>query len=1151
MKHALSDDDEQLSSEFYNDISPSKRRKHSSPLPASSPPALSDDEDYADGGDLKPRASTSRDSTEQTATQQEEDQDNDADMDDMDEDPDEEKRTREGMEQIRQRVRGHGTIAQSGVILEVSLQNFMCHKLVTVKFGEQINFLTGHNGSGKSAVLTGISMALGGNAKTTNRAQKGGDLVRHGAQYAVCAVKIKNEGIDAFHPDVYGKTITVSRRINKDMGGGYQIKDHAGKTKDTKKAVLDAILDHFNIQVDNPMTVLTQDQSRQFLANSTPKDKYIFFLRGTQLAQLTEEYEKLRNNTEVIEEIYHKKKDGVEDLKAAYKVAKARAKEAELAIKQGEAVDKLKDELAWSWVAETEEKVNATKANIKIEEGRLEKAVEIIRVHSEEATKAENEAAELQEAIRAATDPAREEELITLRGQIKTLRDELKKLNNESREISSTKKNVQAHKAEHERSLEAEKDRRNNTTDAARVKVLDEIKELEDERNKTVFAGQKARHESALCTEKYSALKEKLSRVREEIEGAEAESRKSKERLARLQQSRSNSLLSFGNDMPRLVDLINRERGWNQKPIGPLGTLVDLKDRKYAKMLESFFNHTLNAFIVTNEKDKQILTRLQKQAGTRIPIMKQAEDRSFDCSAGEPAPDVLTIRRVLTFKHPAVDKALVDGNRIESAALVDQRALGDQLMRNKPSNVSACYSADGFKLGGDAHTSSTTAMDPWRGTARLNPDVASQISVVQAEIDKIQQYINNLFEQRESIDQQMAAVHREKRAHEDQGRKSSKRVTEIGTEIDALNDKLQEEEPTNLIALEELIKEQESELQNIETQHQALAMQVNDRYEKIQPLVAQKEDLERKEKENDAFVKKFHKFLEEAQKKVTTSHDHVKKFENQRETQIQKIEALNEVLAEAEALVEVRTGQATQLCEVRPIVEKRKTPEKLQQEIANVEKALKAREKKQGATAEQIFAKLALSKKTAEDGILVVKELKEMVRALRAAYDERIMKWQDFRTAIANRAKMQFLYHLSNRGFTGKLTFDHDKQKLLLKVQTDELEKGATQSRQKDAKSLSGGEKSFSTICLLLTMWEAVGCPIRCLDEFDVFMDSVNRLISMKMMTETAKAADSTQFILITPQSVSSAGFKWGPEVKVTKMLDPERGAGSLGTGVN
>jgi vacuolar-type H+-ATPase subunit I/STV1 len=130
------------------------------------------------------------------------------------------------------------------------------------------------------------------------------------------------------------------------------------------------------------MTVLTQDQSRQFLSKASPRDKYNvrfllfsrsphflyseidhvsslfriqFFLRGTQLAQLTEEYEQIRANTETMEEALTRKREVIPELKDAYKRAKDRYKEAQAALEQKNNLDKLKNQLAWSYVEEMEE----------------------------------------------------------------------------------------------------------------------------------------------------------------------------------------------------------------------------------------------------------------------------------------------------------------------------------------------------------------------------------------------------------------------------------------------------------------------------------------------------------------------------------------------------------------------------------------------------------------------------------------------------------------------------------------------------------------------------------------------------------------------------------------------------------------------------
>jgi hypothetical protein len=79
-------------------------------------------------------------------------------------------------------------------------------------------------------------------------------------------------------------------------------------------------------------------------------------------------------------------------------------------------------------------------------------------------------------------------------------------------------------------------------------------------------------------------------------------------------------------------------------------------------------------------------------------------------------------------------------------------------------------------------------------------------------------------------------------------------------------------------------------------------------------------------------------------------------------------------------------------------------------------------------------------------------------------------------------------------------------------------------------------------------------------DEFDVFLDAVNRRISMKMMVsglsidpiwilrpppqiDTANASDKKQYILITPLSVN---VEIGKTVRIHRMSDPERNQGTL-----
>ena len=143
---------------------------------------------------------------------------------------------------------------------------------------------------------------------------------------------------------------------------------------------------------------------------------------------------------------------------------------------------------------------------------------------------------------------------------------------------------------------------------------------------------------------------------------------------------------------------------------------------------------------------------------------------------------------------------------------------------------------------------------------------------------------------------------------------------------------------------------------------------------------------------------------------------------------------------------------------------------------------------------------------------------------------------------------------MKKRNWTGSLEFDNVKRSLEVKVR---LNYDGVQSKQKrqqqqykknrqgsTTKTLSGGERSFSTFAMLIALWQSIESPFCALDEFDVYMDSLNRKASVRALLEFAATYSRRQYIIITPQTdiqVESTRF-----VKIHRLKPPERGQATL-----
>ena len=254
---------------------------------------------------------------------------------------------------MRSPINVAGKPAECGVIRKVYVENFMCHKKLSIELCNNVNFIHGQNGSGKSAILAALQICLGAGANRTHRARNLKDLVRKegGATHSKVRVTLLNRGADAFQHEVYGDLIHIERNIYlRGSGGGYKLYAEDMTCKSEKKKDLQALLDQMNIQVENPVAVLDQEEAKKFLTGK-PEDKYAFFMKATDLERMDRKYIESTESIYELEEALLKMRNQLAPLSETVKKLHAEWKEFQKLEKLEHKISKYSVDYAWSFYA--------------------------------------------------------------------------------------------------------------------------------------------------------------------------------------------------------------------------------------------------------------------------------------------------------------------------------------------------------------------------------------------------------------------------------------------------------------------------------------------------------------------------------------------------------------------------------------------------------------------------------------------------------------------------------------------------------------------------------------------------------------------------------------------------------------------------------
>ena len=512
-----------------------------------------------------------------------------------------------------------------------------------------------------------------------------------------------------------------------------------------------------------------------------------------------------------------------------------------------------------------------------------------------------------------------------------------------------------------------------------------------------------------------------------------------------------------------------------------------------------------------------------------------------------PRGETTLLLDLLHIDNPVVFNHLVDQKSIETVLVCRTQDAAKALMtrrENVPANVNYAITHDfnRFMPPKDGSSYRSYYMEPLHGSGLLRATMSNMLAERTQEMRGLEQHLKELK-------QELSEVERSKKSYEAERKRAVSEIQKLRGRVAKINSQLSQvkseedsaEDDVDLIKAR--ITTRQTELSAAEEKIQETLTEK----EMITDLVSEKEDAYKNNKKELSDLKsKSNPLLKEQREIGTKIVNKTKEILNQEKF----VKKLNMELEKLKSEVEDNTKdeKAFEVLAVKLTgneIVPSKSVKQLNAKVIQLMKKISNKSKK-NVDMEEFLKDFSDLKERYVDTKINIEQLEKLLVAIERMNNERLDNFVFIRNIITNSVRRRFnvlIKEFSKQiGSEVFLRIDNEKKELLFKFKTPN---GSYSSS--DVSLLSGGEKSFTQMCLICALWDMMRPPFRCLDEWDVFLDAVNRKLIAEELLNFSLRNQDRQFIFISPQVVTNCfkvntQHRWLILLTISGSLRPHQG---------